>query len=214
MFPTTVAAPLVDENPANPFYCPELPAASYMNMLRRRLDKQAHKHTALFPGDRLLNSFASILDQALVAADGDHDPAFQDRDDIGSRLNISSQLSTSPKLVAPPFWGETNTSLPELESSHSTLCISDGLPVKRIRSPSCTFSDIDRPAKHARSLLSFHDSSFEVTVKRERLNYFTSNAECSPHQHLPYSNSIAPAAEGIPATHDHLNRRIQDLEGN
>jgi len=195
---STYAAPLIDENPGNPFYCPGLPATSYVDALRRRLNTKfgpARKISSPFRGDRLLYSFASILDKALVVEDGESDFLHQDSD----RLGLSSQLSS---LTQEPC--------SVLASNDDTLASNC---VKRKRSPSvCSFSDINQPPKHARSLLSSHDSSFEVTVKHEALDYFGPNTGHSPFERRIPKGRDTLSTKLNPSVRD-LNLRIQALEG-
>jgi hypothetical protein len=192
---STYAAPLIDENPGNPFYCPGLPATSYVDALRRRLNTKfgpARKINSPFRGDRLLYSFASILDKALVVDDNESDFLHQDCD----RLGLSSQLSFEPCSV--------------LASNDDTLASNS---VKRKRSPSVySFSDINQPPKHARSLLSSHDSSFEVTVKHETLDYFGPNTGHSPFERQIPEGRNTSSTKLNPSVRD-LNIRIQALEG-
>jgi hypothetical protein len=177
--------PLIDEQPANPFYCPELSAISYMDALRQRL--QANLGPAR---DKLLYSFANVL----VAGDNDSDILYPDRDDINySCLDFSSQPSSVRRQLALPLGA-----------------LGAGLSVKRKRSlSSCSFSDINGPPQHARSFQSVHDSSFEITIKHEKLNYSRPNPGHSPDDRvLPDRQKL----KNNPTIHD-LNLRIQALEG-
>ena len=78
-------------------------------------------------------------------------------------------------------------------------------PLKRKRSN--TFSDIHGSSKYARSTLSIHESSFEISVKRERLQYFSSK--------YAYSPFVVPKKSPAKATlSEALKVRIGSLEGN
>jgi hypothetical protein len=123
------------------------------------------------------------------------------------RKNLGSAQRTDVgirKLYPFPFWEQGYS--PVSNSSSSSYGRDS---VKRKRSPSCSFSDIWRSSKQARSFQSVHESSFEITIKRERLDYFPSNAAYSPYQR------VQPATAKTTSTtlHD-LKLRIRTLESN
>jgi hypothetical protein len=128
------------------------------------------------------------------------------RKSLGStqRTNVMKMKLGIRKLYPLPLWEQEYS--PVSNSSGSSYGRDS---VKRKRSPSCSFSDIWRSSKHARSFQSVHESSFEITIKRERLDYFPSNAAYSPYQR------VQPAIAKTTSTtlHD-LKLRIRTLESN
>jgi hypothetical protein len=59
------------------------------------------------------------------------------------------------------------------------------------------FSDLDAPAKYARSQPSFHDSSFDIEVQHEKLEYFSNTMESSPQNAPQYSRAERPDIETL-----------------
>ena len=62
-----MSLPLIDPSSANPFYCPAISASSYVDTLRRKLERRTrHARTT---GDRLFRSFARILQRAVEGSE-------------------------------------------------------------------------------------------------------------------------------------------------
>jgi hypothetical protein len=177
--------PTIDEK--NPLYCPAITASSYLSSLRRQNRRRKSSRTENQPpNDRVLSSFARVLDKALQ--EGDNEPLGtllkpEDDDSIATSFTLSTSFehrSTVKKVTYRP-------------------------PLKRKRSRT-SFSDLDGPSKYARSIQSVHESSFEISVKRERLQFFPPKPQYS-HFVLP-KKSILKA----PLTDD-LRAKIRTLEG-
>ncbi|KAJ7052014.1 hypothetical protein C8F01DRAFT_1066440 [Mycena amicta] len=77
-------------------------------------------------------------------------------------------------------------------------------PLKRKRTNS--FSDLRGSPIHARSALSIRESSFEITVKRERLQYFAAK-----YTYSPFIGPKSPAKTNVPPI-DAMKARISALE--
>ncbi|KAJ7732141.1 hypothetical protein B0H16DRAFT_180720 [Mycena metata] len=162
------ALPTIDEK--NPLYCPAITASSYLSSLRRQnRQRKAKARTQNQPQkDRFLSSFARILDNALQ--EGHPDPL--------DTLPRSDDDSTATSFGFNS-WKEnvSTTSFEQLRTSVKK--VSNRPPLKRKRTRS-SFSDLDGPTKYARSIQSVHESSFEVSVRRERLDFFPSKPQYSP----------------------------------
>lgn len=160
--------PLIDEQ--NPFYCPTVPAISYLDSLRQ-LHAQENFMTAT-QDSGLFYSFAHIIDQQ-------------------NRLAIhSDDDDSSPGTHPIPAWEKEGLS--DLSDRRPPVQLRS---VKRKLSFSSSFSDIKQPAKYARSFQSVHDSSFELSVKAQRLFYFDSNPGYSLDYTRPGGN-LKPDSSG------------------
>jgi hypothetical protein len=147
MAAATYTYPLVDEQ--NPFYCPAVPASSYIlsvqHHLRYDAPRQKHSH-----------SFAQYLERAIEEETRYSDfapsePAFHGSMLPGSNRNPFSDFS--PRGARSSF-------------AHV---------LKRKRSGSSnTFSDIRGPERYTKSLQSVHDSSFDLSIQAEQLHYSSS----------------------------------------
>jgi hypothetical protein len=196
--------PLIDEQPENPFYCPEYPSTLFADTLRRRLLSIAGpppKTGTPFGADNLLWSFARNIVQALSGESSDPSrPLYPD-------LPSESSTQQDSELYAVPLWERRGLSaapekIPRLHRSS----------VKRKRSSSDdSFSDILRPTKYAKSYQSVHESSFEVEIKSKKLNYFALNAGFSPGD-FPRDLIYQPPTKPKSTVLD-LGLRIQALQG-
>ncbi|KAJ7146769.1 hypothetical protein C8R44DRAFT_758128 [Mycena epipterygia] len=151
--------PTIDEK--NPLYCPAITASSYLSSLRRQVRRRNSRAQTQPQSDRILSSFARILDKALEEGEHEllHDPSQSDDD--------------SSTLPSYSVWGNLSTSFEQ----HATVKKTSRPPLKRKRS---SFSDLRGPPKHTRSTQSDHETSFEVSVRRERLQYFPPKPQYSP----------------------------------
>jgi hypothetical protein len=201
--------PSIDEQ--NPLYCPALPAASYLNSLRRQL-RQSHNsrtHTVQPQEDRLLHSFTHILNQAFLQDDNDQpDPTGYD----SSRREPSRQLGL--KYSIPSWEREVSLNLTLGDTSgHS------GLPYRPInpllKRKRTSFSDIKGPKKQARSFQSINNISFEFSVKREKLYFFVPNAQTTPYATNKYAEPFGRpdpiSRKSVPTVKD-LALKIRVLE--
>ena len=169
--------PVVDDN--NPLYCPAIPAALYLKSLRGRFNKSGWSHRR--PG--LFQSFARTLEQSTRTEDSDNDD-----DTIGSDWILGNYYALGHKqsLVRRQHLGDSVTG----ELDHDSI---QGKPVNylasspkpfqsfRLKRKLC-FSDLGAPPKYGRSQPSCHDSSFDIDVQHEKLEYFSNTMESSSPQ--------------------------------
>ncbi|KAJ7202748.1 hypothetical protein B0H12DRAFT_1330755 [Mycena haematopus] len=172
--------PTIDEK--NPLYCPAITASKYLSSLRRQnRRRKSLRGENQPPQDRWLSSFAHVLDKALQEGDVES---------LG-KLSQSENDSIATSFTLPS-WStsfEHRSTIVKKEISRP--------PLKRKRSrPS--FSDLDGPSKHMRSIQSVHESSFEISVRRERLQFFSSKPQYSPFM-LPKVSPTATVNEGLKA---------------
>ncbi|KAJ7266568.1 hypothetical protein C8J57DRAFT_1068466 [Mycena rebaudengoi] len=162
--------PVIDDK--NPLYCPAVTASSYLSSVRRRARRRnSHSYPrALPPGDKLISSFARVLDRALQ---GENDPILDYDEDA--------------TLTSSTWNASTRTSVKK----------SSRQPLKRKSS----FSDLAGPPKYARSIQSVHESSFEISVRRERLQYFPPKPHYSPLvlPKEPASSKLSPLIKRLDA---------------
>jgi hypothetical protein len=169
--------PIVDDN--NPFYCPDIPAALYLKSLRSR----SHR----FRRSRRLNlfqSFARALEQSILTQDSD-----DGEDSIESDWILGNYYAPPRKrrkyLEDLPSYSPLTAELDHINYLESP---------QRLKSlkPKVYFSDLDAPPKYARSQPSFHDSSFDIEVQHEKLDYFANIIESSPQRPLHRSRAKKP----------------------
>ncbi|KAJ6578053.1 hypothetical protein B0H19DRAFT_574732 [Mycena capillaripes] len=183
----TYSLPTVDEK--NPLYCPAITASSYLSSLRRQnRRRKSSRSENRPPNDRVLFSFARVLDKALQ--EGDNEP-------------LGTLLQSEDDSVATSFTlGNLSTTF---EHRTTVKKVTSRPPLKRKRSRT-SFSDLEGPSKHARSIQSVQESSFEISVRRERLQFLPPKPQYSPFV-LPKKS--APKAT---LTED-LKAKIRTLEG-
>ncbi|KAL4264542.1 hypothetical protein AB1N83_005057 [Pleurotus pulmonarius] len=170
--------PLVD--PQNPLYCPAVSPSSYLRQLRRNQGSNE--------GQRILaRSFACLLVQALDAVP-----------------SVSAKLS-SGSLYAhlPPLWEyDDESTLTVCEDSLARNPHKSRLSKrKRLYDDSGTFPELKGPSKYARSCPSAHDSSFEVGLTHDTLQF--SGLASSPPE-IPSEDTRSEV--------EHLKARIRTLE--
>lgn len=168
--------PSVDEN--NPLYCPEFPKSTYLKVVNRCLALRKRKkitgHRQRYQSLRLLSDSSTtserILGEFLSGDNWSEGPINSDVDDLPPYSLTDAHLS-------PSFHKCSNSkALP-------TRYVYASNPVHGARSKrksSESFSDFLAPPKYARSMLSAHDSSFDVEVRREKLRFF--GPQSSPEQ--------------------------------
>ncbi|KAG6817233.1 hypothetical protein H0H87_011290 [Tephrocybe sp. NHM501043] len=194
-------APSIDVN--NPFYCPAVPATSYIKSLQNQVRRKTRSKVQSRRNNRLVVSFARVLKNALLtdAFDSSDDENYDAAACINLHLSANHASPTSssssddgnPMSATIPLWEHED----EQDSWEEVFVV----PKKRKRA---NFSDICGPPKYARSVLSAHDSSFDVSVKRETLCY--SDGPASPLEPKP----LFPAASQESASA--LELRVRDLE--
>lgn len=171
--------PSIDEK--NPLYCPAVSATAYLDSIRHHLHQRTSRTSKnkKSRNDQLLVSFARVLDKALLSGDSsDESDVFPPRSLVRPASPDSSEEDTvtANSQYSIPAWERFNED-DESYSLDDQWVGMRGVPIpprrrqnglKRKRSP---FSDINGPSRHARSIQSVHDSSFDVTVRRENLVY-------------------------------------------
>ncbi|KAJ7465160.1 hypothetical protein FB451DRAFT_1370059 [Mycena latifolia] len=155
----TYPLPTIDEK--NPLYCPAIPASSYLSSLRHQVRP---RNSQTRPQNENLSSFARFLENALQ--EGESEPLRE--------LTPSDDDSTLPSSFTLP---ENSLSISVKHRTAAKATNTSRPPLKRKRS---FFSDLDGPTKYARSIQSIHESSFEFSTKRERIQYFPQKPQYSP----------------------------------
>lgn len=183
--------PIVDDN--NPLYCPAIPATLYLKSLRGRFNKSgwSHRRPALF------QSFARTLEQSTRTEDSDDDD-----DTIGSdwilgnyyALGLKQSLVRRQHLVSS-VTGELDHD-PIQEKSIDYLASPKRFKGFSLKRKLC-FSDLGAPPKYARSQPSFHNSSFDIEVQHEKLEYFSNTMESSPQKAPKHSTAEKPDVETL-----------------
>jgi hypothetical protein len=181
--------PTIDEK--NPLYCPAITASKYLSSLRRQNKRRkSTRQENQPPKNRLLSSFARVLDKALQ----------EDDDESLGELSQSEHQSVATSSTLPAW----NLSTSFEHRSTTVKKVPLRAPLKRKRSRS-SFSDLDGSAKHMRSI-SVQESSFEISVRHERLQFFPPKPQYSPFV-LPKKPS--PKATLV----EELKAKITFLEG-
>ncbi|KAF8650024.1 hypothetical protein AX16_005462 [Volvariella volvacea WC 439] len=152
--------PTIDD--ANPFYCPSVPPSLYLANLRQgRRTRSGNNYP---PSQYPPNSFLRILRQA-VGEDG----TCLNSDDELETSNSSGDNTAHESLSLHPPWSEDSSTLPVSPSFSLSRSQVSGPLLKRVRSSS--FSDLLGPPLFRKSIQSVHESSFEVSVRHEKLKY-------------------------------------------
>ncbi|KAG6861623.1 hypothetical protein C0995_014062 [Termitomyces sp. Mi166 len=195
------ASPSIDID--NPFYCPAIPAASYIKSLQDRSRPTSSK-VQLRRKKRLVASFARVLQNALLADTSDS----SDDQNSGNTILQGHLLGKQQSPVDSPSSDEASpllNSIPRWERERGQDIWDRGnfaLKKKRKRD---NFSDIYGPPQYAKSVLSIHDSSFDVSIKREKLSYL--DYPGSPVQNAPSDDTGDADAVSM------LTLRVRGLEG-
>ena len=180
--------PTVDDN--NPLYCPAIPAALYLKSLRGRFNKSGWSRRR----PDLFQSFARTLEQSTRTEDSDDDD-----NTIGSDWILGNYYAPGHKqsLVRRQHLGDFVTG----ELDHDSIQENYLASPKRLQSfnlkRKLCFSDLDAPPKYARSQPSFHDSSFDIEVQHEKLEYFSNTMEYSPQKAPQLSRAERPDVETL-----------------
>lgn len=174
--------PLIDDK--NPFYCPAIPAATYLKSLRSRTRNLA-RSSQYFPSAS--QSFTNVLEESLLDA-----TAEKSDDDMGSDWILGDYFTSgrgwfsSPLDELPPY-SPTESVKTQTRVQALGICKDKNslLPTAAIRvdrrvglKRKSPFSDFGAPPKYARSVQSLHESSFDIELRREQLRY--SDVESSP----------------------------------
>jgi hypothetical protein len=181
--------PIVDNN--NPLYCPDIPAALYLKSLRGRFNKSgpwSHRRPDLF------QSFARTLEQSTRTEDSDDDD-----DTIGSDWILGNYYASGHKKSLVRCQNLEDFVSRELD--HDSIQGNCMASPKRFQNFSLKrklfFSDLGAPPKYARSQPSFHDSSFDIEVQHEKLEYFSNVLESSPQKAPQHSRAERPDIEAL-----------------
>jgi len=167
----TYTSPLVDEK--NPLYCPAIPAADYLKELRFRTQKSAKSRN---PSRNFSHSFGYTLEQS-SREDPNHNGSIGSDWFLGDYFTSGQGWfsSQSPGAEDLPPYSPRVPIRPQLKVPQALEVSPKTLPgTKRIvhdLKRKNDFSDFAAPPKYARSLLSAHDSSFDLEVWREKLQF-------------------------------------------
>ncbi|GLB44753.1 putative MINDY deubiquitinase [Lyophyllum shimeji] len=210
------AVPSVDED--NPLYCPSVSAASYLQSLRHQLHRTKKSGGKNRRNNRLLQSFARVLQNALLPDAYDSSEAETHGKTVfipNFNADGRSRTPSTSSEDAPPNYSAYPIPAWELEHERDFWnavkgnLVGYGGPahLKRKRG---SFSDIQGPPKYARSIQSVHDTSFDVTVKHEKLSYsggpgtpVETKAVASPRE-LDFADKDGKSSD--------LAQRVRDLE--
>lgn len=199
------STPIVDDQ--NPCYCPDLPAASFLESLRQKTTSE--------PAFRQFQQHGDSLD--LLHAADDYEPL------CPSFEKLLDQSISEDDLLRLVYRRPTPPS-PEEDSSLGSIYSVPARHAQYLRSaprnePSMTFSDsfsdLQGPLKHERSILAVNEGSFELSAKAERIQYFPTNYKpgfTSVHKNHRYR--IHPDENDDWNTHlQSLDCKVRQLEG-
>jgi len=160
--------PLVDEK--NPLYCPAIPAAAYLKSLRNKV-----QHI----GNRASNDVDISLSfsKGLDGLSHEHDVESDGHKTIGSDWILGDYFSSGKGWFSSPSPGpedlppyspiaHVRVTKTQNQAENGTMYANRN-DLKRKNH----FSDFGAPPKYARSVQSFHESSFDLEVYRERLDF-------------------------------------------
>jgi hypothetical protein len=205
--------PVIDEH--NPFYCPSVSPNSYLATLHKSLSKSnvSAENVSLY-------SFARILDQKFFDVDEEDASPYHQDHRFYAVAHSGKSVSQLP-AYSPPSW-ETQylpaypPGLFSLKHRQYPVAL-DAAPVhvlKRKRSSSNSFSDLEGPTKHGRSSESIHESSFDISGKAEKIfgSHFYDGRSTSSAIYAPSSLPIKANAKPSGNENDLLDT-IRILEG-
>ncbi|KAF8151043.1 hypothetical protein B0H34DRAFT_785117 [Crassisporium funariophilum] len=195
--------PSIDEN--NPLYCPAVPAALYLKSLRCRSRQLAKSHHDL----DLFQSYARVLEQQ--SSHSNSEGSSGEEGDIGSDWILGNYVTAGRgRLSGRPR--QRDTLPPYYSHSWASNCLALGQgdvenmeatqPYNPSRKRKFSLSDLGAPPKYARSQPSIHDSSFDIEVRREKLNYL--DAPSSPSYLKKNSSNPVPGVLSIGVLVDRL----------
>lgn len=197
---TKYSTPIIDEQ--NPFYCPSVPAASFLQSLRQKVSLESHsRHTLGYSQGQdefSTPSFAKLLDQSI------------------SEEDLLDLMYRRPTLPGSPL--DEDSSLDSIYPvSHRLGYRQPGSDVDRERrEPSVaseSFSDLQGPMIHERSFLAVNDGSFELSAKADRIQYFPKMIGFTPSDPTR-RNYGAIAVDSDRDVHvQNLSGKIRVLEG-
>ncbi|CCM06606.1 uncharacterized protein FIBRA_08885 [Fibroporia radiculosa] len=192
--------PIVDEK--NPFYCPSLSAATFLENVRLQFcceDPPPYTRTAA----ESLPSFPERLHQSL------------DETDIFKLLCDGPPISTEDETPEYSSVLHSACLVPQCGSTpiiHSNRVVQNRLGAKRKRSISAdTFSELLAPPKRERSSQSVNDASFELSAKAGRIRYFGASSDTYVS---PFSNETLYRTRSSygDMTKAKMGRRLRALE--
>jgi len=197
--------PLVDDK--NPLYCPAIPAATYRKELRFRTQKLARSTNSR--RRNIARSFGHILEQ-FFCEESNNDGSIGSDWVLGDYFTSGQGWfsSQSPKAEELPPYSPT---VPVRAQSKGPQILDISLnptsaPRRTVRGlkRKNNFSDFGAPPKYARSLLSAHDSSFDLELCQKKLRF--NAVQRSPAD----TTNILP--QGFPASKPDLDKLIDNLD--
>ena len=197
--------PLVDEK--NPLYCPAISAAEYLEELRFRTHKSAKSRN--LSRRNLSHSFGYTLEQS-SREDTNNDGSVGSDWILGDYFTSGQGWfsSQSPGAEDLPPYSPTAPVRPQskvLQILEVSPKLSGTKPNFHDLKRKNDFSDFAAPPKYARSLLSVHDSSFDLEVWHEKLQF--TGVKSSPTDAKKVLKDINPAT----SRYD-LDRLIENLD--
>ncbi|KIY45136.1 hypothetical protein FISHEDRAFT_67103 [Fistulina hepatica ATCC 64428] len=184
---------------ANPFYCPSISAASFLKRLQRH-GRSQHASPVLsrHESHAFIQSFTTLLSQALLE-ESDHGTDSSPGSQY-SRLKPQFARHVSQRARSSVDKISTSSALESGSMGFSLASVDDDknfseLVLKRKRADDTTtsFSDLEGPTKYEKTLLSAYDSSFDVTLRRETLEFdSTDNDHPMPHKRVRTHSKETP----------------------
>lgn len=165
--------PLIDKQ--NPLYCPDTSSKTYLATLHNKLFTSRSASDASDDSNSL-SSFARIIDYHFFGM-VEYRSSYYNQD---QRLENgrSQQNYISPPAYSPPSWERQNLPMYTPKAVNSNLYTSPnvldhlsfrGLKRQRSTPSSDPFADLRGPVKRGRSSESFHDSSFDLSGKGQKI---------------------------------------------
>ncbi|RXW18771.1 hypothetical protein EST38_g7084 [Candolleomyces aberdarensis] len=207
----------------NPCYCPSLPAAAYLQAIRQSvLLGTTYRRGSLFDafarmlGESGSGSAADDMGSVNFKYDSDHDWIVGVN--LGNRRRGAVNQRGLPKRIPlPSVTNSPSTAIDEFTLSEhppnlqSTLVNEQGGKRKRDSSS----SDVeDAPApKYAKSILVAHDSSFELEVEHEKVNFDVTGSPTLNNPSKPHDNGYAPGLFELASLEEVLTRVLALLPG-
>lgn len=163
------STPVVDEK--NPLYCPDVPATAYLDTLRRLRARRLQGQDPL--RRRTTRSFPQLLDAAIHSEIVLGRQRSDTCDSVPTPEAHSIGARTSGHRTPPWEYHPGSGSSPESPCFGASIRRASGPKLQRLRLEDHSFSDFGGSSKFEKSIQSVHNSSFEVSVRREKLHFST-----------------------------------------
>ena len=175
--------PIVDDN--NPLYCPAIPAALYLKSLRGRFNSKSGWSRRRGRPD-LSQSFARTLERSTRCSEDSDD----DNDTTGSDWILGNYYASHKQSLVrrQHLKGFLTGELNHGSIQGNYLASPKHFQSFGLKRKLC-FSDLGAPPKYARSQPSFHESSFDIELQHEKLEYFSNAMESSPQEAPQHSTA-------------------------